>query len=132
MLAADWGMMDPDARVGTMTSRRSEDAGVAVRAPAAPSLDPRPPGQPDSPDATDPHRALVESLVELLERSAEQVEELLSLMHEELDADGPLEEQVADAFERGLQLGLMVGLGSSELALPPRAAGAEGSAPVSR
>ena len=60
-------------------------------------------------------------------------EELLSLMHEELDGDGPLEEQVADAFERGLQLGLMVGLGSSELAVPPKAAGTtEGSAPVSR
>jgi len=43
---------------------------------------------------------------------------LLSLLHEGLDEEGVPEQAVLDAFERGLQLGLMVGIGSLELALP--------------
>ncbi|MGH2964247.1 MAG: hypothetical protein ACRDMH_02545 [Solirubrobacterales bacterium] len=105
---------------------------VAVRMPAPDGLDQAPPEHEGSPLAADQHQALVESLVDVLEATPERVEELLSLLHEELDEEGASEERVLDAFERGLQLGLLVGLGSRELTVPSTEGGNEGSAPASR
>ena len=107
-------MMDFDARVGTMTSRRSDDAAVAARARPAPGVDLSALERWDSPRPADQYQDLVESLATVLETGPEQIEELLSVLREELDGEEPAEGALSGAFERGLQLGLMVGLGSRE------------------
>jgi hypothetical protein len=95
---------------------------MAVRAPAGAGVDPGSPERVDSPEAPDQHGALVESLAGILDASPEQAEELLAQLHGELDGEGSPEDRALDAFERGLQLGLMVGLGSRELAVPSKPA----------
>src|SRR5262245_47250794 len=99
-----------------MTSGRSEEAGVAVRPPAPAGWD-QGLEQGDAPEAVDPHQALVESLVDVLDAAPEQVEELLAFLHQELGEGETLDAGVLDAFERGLQLGLIVGVGARELAV---------------
>ncbi|HEY7150804.1 MAG TPA: hypothetical protein VH391_03910 [Solirubrobacterales bacterium] len=111
-----------------MASREGGEADVAVRVPVSPRLDEGPPEPQDSPRAADQHQALVESLADVLEATPEEVEELLAVLREQLDEEGPLEERAGEAFERGLQLGLMVGVGSLELAIPSPEDRAEGSA----
>jgi hypothetical protein len=115
-----------------MTSGRSEEAGVAVRPPAPAGWDQGPPEHEDAPEAADPHHTLVESLVDVLDATPEQVEELLAVLHEELGEGGTLDAGVLDAFERGLQLGLMVGVGARELAGPGTEGRTGGSAPPNR
>jgi hypothetical protein len=75
---------------------------------------------------------LVESLVDVLDAAPEQVEELLALLHQELGEGETLDAGVLDAFERGLQLGLMIGVGARELAVPGTEGGTGGSAPPNR
>jgi hypothetical protein len=115
-----------------MTGKRSGEASVAVRMPAPAGLDEGPLEHEASPQAPDQHQALVEALADVLDAPPEQIEELLSGLHEELDEEGTSEKRVTDAFERGLQLGLMVGVGSRELAASATESRTEDSAPASR
>ncbi len=69
---------------------------------------------PPSEEREESREDLIEMLSELLSATPDEVDRLLDLLRDDLpeasDADAP------DAFERGLELGLLVGLGSCEAA----------------
>jgi hypothetical protein len=97
-----------------MPTRSAEEAGLEA-------LRPPPPGAVDDPtnaaesgaEAAEQHQALVRSLADLLAAAPSEIEELLDLIHAELeDGDRPASDATPDAFERGLELGLLVGFGS--------------------
>ena len=97
-----------------MPTRFAEETGLGA-------LRPPPPGAVDDPtdaaesraETAEQHQALVRSLADLLAATPSEIEELLDLLHAELeDEDRPASDGTPDAFERGLELGLLVGFGS--------------------
>ncbi len=97
-----------------MPTRSAEETGLKPLRPPPPGAvaDPMD-GAESGAEAAEQHQALVRSLADLLAATPSEIEKLLDLLHAELEnEDRPASDATPDAFERGLELGLLVGFGS--------------------